>query len=159
MKGRNQRLTNSKVRKQQHLLEVTIRRDKAVSMRNRAILAFICKTILIVCLGVGTWIGGKELLRRFLWENPDYFLTDVRVTTDGTLTRDQILHASGVVEGRNIFDFDLAKSRTALDQLPQVERAEMQRVLPNRMDITITERRPIAWVTARAEEDPTASDK
>lgn len=162
MKGkpRNQRLSNGKVRKQQHLLEVTVRRDKAIGMRNRAIAAFICKTIFFVALSTGAWIGGKEALRRFLWENPDYFLTDLRVSpANGALTREQILEAAGISEGRNIFTFDLTKARAELDKLPQVERAEIQRVLPNRIDITITERRPIAWVTQRADEDPTASDK
>ena len=158
-KPRNQRLSNSKVRKQQHLLEVTVRRDKAVSMRNRAILAWTCKTILAVGLIVGAWVGGKELLRRFLWENPDYLLTDVRVTSDGALTREQILNATRIVEGRNIFTLELTKARTELDLLPQVERAEIQRVLPNRLDITVTERKPIAWVTGSAEEDPTTSKK
>jgi len=162
MKGkpRNQRLSSSKVRKQQHILEVTIRRDKAVAMRNRAITAFICKTLVFATLAAGAWIGGKEALRRFLWENPDYFLTDLRVTpTDGAVTREQVLQTAGIVEGRNIFTFDLAAARAELDKLPQVERAEIQRVLPNRIDITITERRPIAWVTQRANEDPTASEK
>jgi cell division septal protein FtsQ len=160
MKGKpNQRLSNSKVRKQQHLLEVTVRRDKAVSIRNRAVAGFVCKTMLFASLSIAAWIGGKELLRRFLWENPDYFLTDVRVTTDGALTREQIVHAIGVLEGRNIFTVDLARARGEIDRLPQVERAEIQRVLPNRIDIVVTERRPIAWVTARPEEDPTASDK
>lgn len=162
MKGkpRNQRLSNARVRKQQHLLEVTVRRDKAVGMRNRAIAGFICKTILFVGLSAGAWIGGKEALRRFLWENPDYFLTDLRVSpANGALTREQILQAADISVGRNIFTLDLAKARAELDKLPQVERAEIQRVLPNRIDITITERRPIAWVTQRADEDPTASDK
>ena len=92
-KPRNERLSNAKVRKQQHLLEVSVRRDKAVSMRNRAIFSFVCKTIIFAALGVGAWIGGKELLRRFLWENPDYLLAEVRVATDGTLTREQYLSA------------------------------------------------------------------
>ena len=158
-KPRNQRLSNSKVRKQQHLLEVTVRRDKAVSMRNRAILAWTCKAILAVGLIVGAWVGGKELLRRFLWENPDYLLTDVRVTSDGPLTREQILTTAHIVEGRNIFTLELAKARAELDLLPQVERAEIQRVLPNRLDITVTERKPIAWVTGSAGDDPTTSKK
>ena len=156
-KPRNERLSNSKVRKQQHLLEVTVRRDKAVSMRNRAIFAFVCKTILFVSCAVGAWIGGKELLRRFLWENPDYVLTDVRVTTDGALTREQILDAAQIVEGRNIFTFNITKARSELDTLPQVERAEIQRVLPSRIDIVETERKPIAWVTSTPEENPVTS--
>ena len=158
-KPRNQRITSSKGRKQQHLLEVTVRRDKAVSMRNRAILSWTCKTIVFVALLAGIWVGGKEMLRRFVWENPDYVLTDLRVTSDGALTREQILNAANVTEGHNLYSYDLKKARTDLDQLPQVERSEIQRVSPNRIDIVVTERRPIAWAIGSAGEDPTTSKK
>ncbi len=157
--SRNQRVSNQKQRRQQHVLEVTIRRDKAVAQRNRAIFFTSCKVLFYVALVVGIYLGGKEGLRRFLWENPEYFLSDVRVATDGALTREQIVAASGVVEGRNIFTVDLAKAHEALEHLPQVERVEIQRVLPNRVNISVTERRPIAWVISKADEDPTSSEK
>ena len=157
--SKNQRVSKPRQRRQQHLLEVSVRRDIAVTQRNRAIFFFVCKTILIAGLIIGGYIGGKEGLRRFLWENPDYYLSDVRVTTDGALTREQILSTANIVEGVNIFTIDLEKGRTALDQLPQVERVELQRMLPNKLAITITERRPIAWVVQGANEDPTVSEK
>lgn len=156
---RNQRVTKPRQRKQQHLLEVSARRDKAAEQRNRAILGFTCKLVFFVAIVVGAVIGGREALRVYLWENPDYFLTDIRVTTDGALTREQILATAEIVEGKNIFDVDLDKARAALDQLPQVERVELQRVLPARVNVTITERRPLAWVTKRPDEDPTTSEK
>lgn len=157
--GKNQRVSKPRQRRQQHLLEVTVRRDIARVQRNRAVIGFVCKSLLIVSLCVGAWIGGHEVLRRYLWENPEYYLSDIRWTTDGALTREQILTTAGLVEGTNIFSIDLTKSRNALDQLPQVERVELRRSLPNRIDITITERRPVAWVCQRAEEDPSASEK
>ncbi len=159
-KPRNKRLSNSKGRKQQHLLEVTVRHKIAVSQRNRAIASFIFRTCLWVGIGVGLWFGGNELLRRYLWENPEYSLAEIRVpSTDGALTKTQIVQASGLEIGRNIFQFDLGSARAAIEQLAQVERAEIRRRLPNRIDITVTERRPIAWVAGSADEDPTASDK
>jgi cell division protein FtsQ len=156
---RNQRVTKPRQRKQQHLLEVTARRDKATQQRNRAILGFTCKLLLLSSLIAGAYIGSREALRVYLWENPDYFLSDIRVTTNGALTREQILTTAGIVEGKNIFEIDLDQARAALDQLPQVERVELQRVLPSRINVGITERRPIAWVTKRSDEDPTTSEK
>jgi cell division septal protein FtsQ len=158
-KIRNKRISSAKIRKQQHLLEVTVRADKARAMRNRAVASFICKTIFFTGLAVGAWFGGKELLRRFLWENPDYLLTEIRVPLDGALQKEQILDATNLHEGVNIFTVDIKRARLALDTLPQVERAEIQRILPNRIDINIIERRPIAWVTEKAEENPTGSDR
>ena len=159
MKGKslNKRLSSTKIRKQQHLLEVTVRADKAKAMRMRAVTSFIFKTILWTMLLGGAYFGGGELLRRFVWENPDYFLTDIRVSNCELLQRDQILAAASIREGMNVFELNTKVARAALDALPQVERAEIQRILPNRVDITIIERRPIAWVTQGANENPTTS--
>lgn len=159
MKGKslNKRLSSTKIRRQQHLLEVTVRADKARAMRFRAITSFIFKTVLWVVFLGAAFFGGKEMLRRFVWENPDYFVTDIRVSNCDLLARDDILKNASIREGMNVFEVDTKAARAALDALPQVERAEIQRILPNRVEITITERRPIAWVTQGAGENPTTS--
>lgn len=156
---RNQRISSGRQRKQQHLLDVKIRVGKERQRRYRVIAGFIFKTILLVALIGGVWFGGREGLRRYFWENPDYFVRDPLVKTDGTLTIEQVLTAAGVVEGRNIFTVDLGKARAALEKLPQVESVEVLRTLPNHLAINIIERRPIAWVTLKKEEDPTTSER
>lgn len=158
-KVRNKRISSPRQRKQQHLLDVKIRESKERVRRYRAITGFICKVVLFVGLVVGAWIGGKEALRRFVWENPDYYISEINFTTDGALTREQVLSAAGIVENRNIFTVDLGKSRSIIEQMPQVESAVVQRQLPNRMTVTVTERRPIAWVAAKGDEDPSSSDR
>ena len=155
----NKRVSSTRQRKQQHLLDVKLRVGKERERRFRAVAGFVFKTILIGALVAGVWLGGKEAWRRCVWENPDYFVSEPDVKTDGTLTREQILGAAEIIEGRNILTVDLGKSRAALEKLPQVESAEISRTFPNRVAITITERRPIAWVTLKKEEDPTTSDR
>lgn len=157
--AQNKRVSNARQRKQQHLLDVKIRECKERGRRVRAVCGFVCKLVLVVGIGGGAWIGGKEALRRFVWENPDYFLHDIGFTTDGALTREQVLSTAGLVEGRNIFTVDLAQARAALEQLPQVESAVLQRQLPNRISVAVTERRPIAWVAAKGDEDPSSSER
>ena len=156
---KNQRISSTRQRKQQHLLDVKIRVGKERERRFRAVAGFICKAVFVLALGAGAWLGGKEVWRRFVWENPDYFVREPDVKTDGTLTREQILTAADIVEGRNILTVDLGKSRAALEKLPQVESAEVQRTFPNRVAVAIIERRPIAWVTLKKEEDPTTSER
>ncbi len=156
---RNQRISSGKQRKQQHLLDVKIRVGKERERRFRVVSGFILKAILFAGIAAGIWIGGQEGWRHFVWENPDYFIRDPEVKTDGTLTREQILAAAEIVEGRNILTVDLGKSRAALEKLPQVEAAEVARTFPNRVAITISERRPIAWVTQRKDDDPVTSDR
>ena len=95
--ARNKRVSNLRQRKQHHVLEVKLRESKERVRRFRAVTGFIFKTILLVSMAGGIWYGGKEALRRFLWENPDYFvhLEDLRFRSDGTLTREQVIAASG----------------------------------------------------------------
>jgi len=85
-----------------------------------------------------------------IWENPSYAISDIRFSTDGMLTRAQVLEVLELWEGRNIFTVDIGKLHAALDLLPQVERAEVRRVLPDRLDIRVVERQPVAWVAASA---------
>jgi cell division septal protein FtsQ len=156
---RNQRVSRPQQRSQEHLLEVSVRASKAREQRLRKAIGFVFKLTLLVVLLAGAWLGAREAVQRFFWDNPTLFLTDIRVDTDGTLTRDQILSAAGVHEGRNIFKTDLAGARSALNKLPQIQRVEIQRTLPNRLDIGIIERQPIAWVVAPGDTDPSASDR
>ena len=97
-------------------------------------------------LGVGAWIGGKEALRRFLWENPDYYLHDINFATDGALTREQVLTTANIIEGCNIFTVDLGTRG------PPSSRCRRWRIAIGPADpaepdqISITERHPVAWV-------------
>jgi cell division protein FtsQ len=108
------------------------------------------KGILAVALVSVVAVGGRRSIQRLIWENPKYAVSDIRFATDGMLTRAQVLESVGLWEGRNIFTVDLAKIRACLDLLPQVERAEVRRTLPDRIDITVMERQPVAWVAASA---------
>lgn len=156
---RNQRLGRPKQRKQQQLLEVSIRRDKERSRQWKHGFMVVWKVLLLSALVAGAWVGTREALQRFVWQNPFFYLTDVRFSTDGTLTREQTLSTAGVVEGSNILTLDLGKVRATIAQLPQVDRVEIIRSFPHRLDIEITERQPVAWVTEQSDVDPTATDR
>jgi cell division septal protein FtsQ len=155
----NQRLKRpGRQRKQQHLLEVSIRRDRERALRIRAVSWFIFKLVVYVAVIVGLVVGGRESFRRYVWQNPYFFLDDTHVHTDGTLTREQILTAAGVSETMNFFQLNLGKVREGIQKLPQVEHVEIARSLPNKLNIDISERQPIAWLTDKSDFDPTATD-
>jgi cell division septal protein FtsQ len=79
--------------------------------------------------------------------------------TDGTLQREQILKTTGLREGENIFRVNLARVHDALQQLPQVDEVQITRKLPSEIDIRITERKPVAWITGEKQiTDPFAAE-
>jgi cell division septal protein FtsQ len=156
---RNQRVSNSRQRRQQHLLDVKVRSRTITQLRNRRIMVLVSKVVLagVVCTGVV--LGVREGARRLFFENPDYAVNQIEVQTDGTLQREQILETAQLREGENIFRVDLAGIHDRLQQLPQVEEVEVERKMPAEIDIRIVERKPVAWITREKEiSDPFASD-
>ena len=158
-RARNERVSNTRQRKQQHLLDVRVRSHKAIQHRNQRVLVVASKLslALLTCAGVifGVRYGAKQLF----FDNPDYRLSKIEVQTDGTLQRDQILKAAQLREGENIFSVNLQHVHDQLQQLPQVAEVEVVRKMPSEINIQIVERKPIAWITADKDMvDPFAAD-
>jgi cell division septal protein FtsQ len=156
---RNQRLSNVRQRRQQHLLDVKVRSRTATQYRNRRVLVLLSKVALVIALCLGIYFGARAGAKRFFLQNPDYQLSRIEVQTDGTLQREQILETADVHEGENIFAVNLARAHDQLQQLPQVDEVQIVRKLPTEIDIKIVERKPIAWITGEKQvADPFASD-
>src|SRR6195256_1423742 len=159
LRPKNQRVSNTRQRRQQHLLDVRVRSHKATQHRNRRILVVLSKIVLVLALGIGIFLGCRFGAKRFFFENPDYQLSQIEIQTDGTLQRDQVLKAAELREGGNIFGVNLAQVRDRLQQLPQVDEVQVTRKLPGEIDIRVTERKPIAWITSDKQiSDPFASE-
>jgi cell division septal protein FtsQ len=159
VRPRNERVSNTRQRRQQHLLDVRVRSHKATQHRNRRVVVGLSKIVLVVALVLGVLLGVRFASKRFFFENPDYRLSQIEAQTDGTLQREQILKAADLREGGNIFGVNLGQVRDRLQQLPQVDEVQVIRKLPGEIDIRITERKPIAWITSDKQiSDPFASD-
>ncbi|HEX4640971.1 MAG TPA: FtsQ-type POTRA domain-containing protein [Chthoniobacterales bacterium] len=159
LRPRNERVSNTRQRRQQHLLDVRVRSHKATRHRNRRILVVLSKIVLALGLVTGVVFGVRSGAKHFFFENPDYQLSQIEIQTDGTLQRDQILKTADLREGGNIFNVNLGRVRDQLQQLPQVDEVQVIRKLPGEIDIRIVERKPIAWITSDKQiSDPFASD-
>lgn len=148
---RNQRVSNRRQRRQQHLLDVKVRSHKATQHRNHRILVVASKLLLFVLVCGALFFGVRYGAARLFFENLDYQLTKIEVRTDGTLQREQILKTAGLREGLNIFSVNLARVHDLLQQLPQVDQVQVVRRMPSSVDVQIVERKPVAWITADAE--------
>jgi cell division protein FtsQ len=158
-RARNERVSNPRQRRQQHLLDVRVRSHKATRHRNRRVLVIASKVLLVAALGTGLYFGVQLGAKRLFFENPDYRLSQIDVQTDGTLQRDQILKAAGLQEGENIFSINLARVQERLQQLPQVDEVQVVRKMPGEINIRLVERKPVAWITSDKQiSDPFASE-
>ena len=156
----NRRRSGASLHKTQGLLEVKVRSEMANQQRNRAILVWLCKISLATAMVVGGIYGGRAVVNRMFLKNPEYNLAAVEITDDGSaLTREAILSTAKLTLGQNIFSFSLSKAREALLALPQIERVEIQRSLPNKITVEIVERHPVAWLAEAKTADPSTSEK
>ncbi len=150
-RARNQRVSNRRVRRQQHLLDVKVRSHKATQQRNKRILVVLSKGVLALLVVAGVIFGVRYGSKRLFFDNPDYRLTRIEVKTDGSLQRDLVLQTAQLREGENIFSVNLAQVHDALQRLAQVDEVQVVRNMPNEIDVVITERKPIAWITSDRE--------
>jgi cell division protein FtsQ len=158
-RGRNQRLSRPRQRRQQHLLDVKVRSRRATQHRIRRTLGVFSRVLLLAVLVAAAYVAAREAIRRLFFENPDYTLKTIELQTDGSLQRDQVLRAADLHEGENVFKVNLAQVRDLLQQLPQTDEVQVVRKLPGEIDIKIVERKPVAWITSEKEiSDPFASD-
>ncbi|MEO6788883.1 MAG: FtsQ-type POTRA domain-containing protein [Chthoniobacteraceae bacterium] len=157
--SRNQRQSSDRERRKKYFVEGVVKRGTSETW-----IAFcrwtsrLVKVILLAALAGGAYYGATQGWRKFFWQNPDYALRDIHFITDGTLTREQALAVATLKPGANIFSYKTAAIRDALRALPQVEGAEVVRYLPNRIEISVQERRPAAWLAAATGEKNTQKE-
>jgi len=108
-----------------------------------------------VLLGIGLLAyGGFWAFQRFVQEaftgNAKYNIAAIQMENDGGLTREEIMTLAGVREGQNLYAVDLGAIRAALESNPVVRRAEIYRVLPDKLRIVVSERVAMAQFFTRA---------
>ena len=156
---RNQRVSNFRRRRQQHLLDVKDRSRRAVRHRTRRVLVVFSRPVLLAGLCAAVYLGARESARRLFFENSDYRVNTIELQTDGTLQREQVLKVADLREGENIFSVNLARVRERLQRLPQIDEVEVVRKLPGEIDIRVVERKPVAWITGEKQiSDPFVSE-
>jgi len=154
----NRRLRSNLTRA--NLLDVRMRTSTTRRRRKERIFRWLTNLFLVAAIGAAAFFGLQAALDRFFFKNAEYTLRRISFELDGILTREEALAVTGLREGVNIFSIDIEKVEAALQAIPQVQEVRLERKLPDQIDVSITARRPIAWVAAAGETgDPSASEK
>jgi len=86
---------------------------------------------------------------RFLLYSPQVLLLksdQIELTGNHVVTRDAVLRHFVHDRNRSVLQIPLDLRRSELEQLPWVESANVQRILPNRIRVEVIERTPIAFL-------------
>ena len=95
--------------------------------------------------GVTVTIAGV----RFLLYSPQVLLVkpeQIELTGNHIVSRDAVLQSFALDRNRSVLRIPLDARRNQLEELPWVESASIQRILPNRIRVELTERTPIAFL-------------
>ena len=116
-----------------------------VQMRRKSLvvrgLAFACMSISIPL--AGNWAYGK-----IFFQNDEFILKSLIVNTDGILSEARLAEIANVSAGMNLMKLDLGAIQRQIEQLPQVEKATVTREMPDRLNMIVRERIPVAWLSS-----------
>jgi cell division protein FtsQ len=129
-----------------------LRRQKPFGIRKRKFgrktwplyRRILVATTAVLAGGLLVFSAGRFLLYSpsVMLERPD----QLQIEGSHFVTRDAVVEKFAADMGRSIILVPLQERRAALDRLPWVERARVQRVLPNQIRVEITERTPLAFL-------------
>jgi cell division protein FtsQ len=109
---------------------------------NRLLWSVLAATaICMVGTGAAALYHYGERSWRFRVESSD----SIEVRGTQNVTKAQIMEVLGADIGRNIFFIPLAQQKAQLEQIPWVESASLMRFVPNRLEVEIHERTPVAF--------------
>jgi cell division protein FtsQ len=119
------------------------RRRRRALRRIRRVGLWLAVGVVLVALS-GPLASGAGLLlttSRFAIER-------VEVAGQSRLSADEVVKASGLVPGQNLWSLDARRAVAGVEALPLVRRAEVIRTFPNRVTLFVEERQPFTLVNA-----------
>lgn len=118
-----------------------IREQEAVERRRRGFSTAMWLIAAMIIIGLG-WVTWHEALEK----NSQFLLKSVVVNTAGTLTRQQIVSATGLTEDTNLLTMNLRELRAKIERLPQVKSAVIHRDYHGKLTLDVVQRIPVAWI-------------
>jgi cell division protein FtsQ len=129
-----------------------LRRQKPVEIRRKKFggksASFYRRAFVFGVVATGL-ITAAALASDFLYHSPQVALLkpeQIELSGNHVVSRDAVLQQFVRDRGRSVLSIPLDTRRSALEELSWVETANVQRILPNRIRVEISERTPIAFL-------------
>ncbi|HVC00155.1 MAG TPA: FtsQ-type POTRA domain-containing protein [Candidatus Dormibacteraeota bacterium] len=131
------------LRKQRPADATRRRLRKAGSTMRRSALAVLIAVVASAAIGGGVY---------FLFYSPVMQVHPGQMGITGTqyVSRGRLMQIFSADMGRSVLSVPLGERLTAVENIPWVRSAVVERVLPDRLDLTIVERKPVAFLSTSA---------
>jgi cell division protein FtsQ len=118
-------------------------RRRRVARRARRLAPVALAAVVVLALS-----GAGALGARWLVSSPRFAVAEVEVRGASRLAAAEIIAASGIRRGVNLWRLDAVAAVAGVEALSAVRRAEVIRAFPNRVTVVVEERRPFTLVHA-----------
>jgi cell division protein FtsQ len=118
--------------------------DRRKSSRRDGRESAFHRLLLILVLLLSLFLAG-ELMFQFLIA-PRLTVRNIVIRSDLSLSREEILAIAGAEKDVFYYDLDTGQIRDALERLPMVRKAEVEKVFPDALNITLYGREPLSLI-------------
>ena len=129
-----------------------LRRQKPLEIKRRKFGRKAWRTYLRATMWAAVGLAGAWIaydLGHFLLASPEMALIhpeQVAIAGNHYVTRASVLEIFAADRGKSVLRIPLGERRSEIEAIPWVEHATVQRVLPNGIEVDVTERTPIAFL-------------
>jgi cell division protein FtsQ len=129
-----------------------LRRQKPLEIRRKKFAGrswLFYRRVLVWTIAGAAMVTTGIAAGRFLMYSPQVLLLkpdQIELMGNHIVSREAVLQPFAHDRNRSVLRIPLDARRTQLEQLPWVESASVQRILPNRIRVELTERTPIAFL-------------
>lgn len=108
-------------------------------------IRYICRVIVLsVCLA-GVILIGMDLMK-YLFQSREFVIRNVEIVGNSRVHNEEIILRAAIAPSSNIWLLDLNAIHKRVEDHPAIEDVVVLRVPPHKVQITITERSPIAFI-------------
>ena len=134
------------------LLRVNARVTEQRRIRSFRIAAGVLASVVLAGTAIVIWLTMQQIGRVLFSSNPRYVLRTIEVHSDGKrITPDLFREWTGVQPGMNLFAVDIGQvQKFVLQKAHMIKSIEILRHLPDRMEVRLSERMPVARVDCRS---------
>jgi cell division protein FtsQ len=129
-----------------------LRRQKPVEIRRKKFSGrswpFYRRALVLSAVGIGS-LSAAVFAARFLLYSPQVLLLkpdQIELSGNHIVSREVVLQQFLRDRNRSVLRVPLDTRRSDIEKIPWIESASVQRVLPNRLRVELTERTPVAFV-------------
>ncbi len=122
--------------------------------RPRRRKASVARRVFLTLAALGGLAACAYIFINFLSSDTNFRIagtSNIEATGLTEVSRAELLPVFGEDIGRNIFFIPLAERRRQLEEIPWVEKATVMRLLPDQIQVSVVERKPVAFVRQGAQ--------